>query len=134
MTWWSADLNDGKHVLVVGSNLAGRHGAGAAKVAVESWGAKYGIGIGRTGNAYMIPTKDERLNALPLDDIAELVDAFIEYARANPDLTFLLTPVGTGLAPYKHEEMAPLFRDAPGNVLFPSQWLPYRAPAAKPST
>ena len=48
-------------IFVFGSNLAGRHGAGAALYAARKYGAKYGVGVGRTGDAYALPTKDENL-------------------------------------------------------------------------
>ena len=36
-------------IFVFGSNLAGRHGAGAAKIALEKHGAIYGQGVGLQG-------------------------------------------------------------------------------------
>lgn len=113
-------------IFVFGSNLAGRHGKGAALEAREKWGAKYGVPVGRTGNAYAIPTKDGRGGAslsdpaqtLPLVAIRTFVERFLDYARANPDLTFMVTPIGTGLAGYSYEEIAPLFRRAPSNCKF----------------
>lgn len=87
-------------VFVFGSNLAGRHGKGAALEAVKHWGAEYGIGEGRTGNSYAIPTKDEDLNVRSLEEIRESYSKFVTYATDNPDIQFLLTPFGTGLAGY----------------------------------
>ncbi len=109
-------------VFVFGSNLAGRHGAGAALAARKKYGAAYGVGLGRTGNAYAIPTKDERLKVLPLDKIQNSVLGFLRYARAHPELSFLVTPIGTGLAGYKHSDIAPMFFDAPANCVLPIQW------------
>jgi hypothetical protein len=87
-------------IFVFGSNLAGRHGRGAALCAKNAHGAVYGVGVGRTGNAYAIPTKDERIRTLPLERIAPYVSAFLDYARANPDLEFEVTKIGCGLAGY----------------------------------
>lgn len=109
-------------IFVFGSNLAGRHGKGAALFASTHCGAQRGVGRGRTGMAYAIPTKDERLNILPRDMIKVAVDEFIEYARANPELTFYLTPVGTGLAGYSQWPMRTLFREAPANVEWAESW------------
>lgn len=85
-------------IFVFGSNLAGRHGAGAAKYAAKFYGAEYGVGYGRTGNSYAIPTKDEKLNTLDYDLIEDYIWEFINYAMNNPSETFLLTPIGCGLA------------------------------------
>ena len=109
-------------VFVFGSNLAGRHGKGAALFAVQQRGARYGQGVGRQGNSYAIPTKDAKLRTLPLEEIRVHVAFFLLYAREHPNLTFQVTPVGTGLAGYRHEDIAPLFAGAPGNCQMPREW------------
>ncbi len=109
-------------IFVFGSNLAGRHGRGAALFAREQRGATHGIGVGRTGDAYAIPTKDERLRVLPLDRIAPYVADFLAYARANPGLQFEVTRVGCGLAGYEEEEIRPMFEGAPPNCDLPEGW------------
>lgn len=113
------------NVFVFGSNLAGRHGKGAALFAKQHYGAEYGIGVGRTGNSYAIPTKNERLEVLSLVTIGEFIDKFIEYAYASPDDTFLLTPIGTGLAGYDKVEILKLIRKyspLPSNIVFTKEW------------
>lgn len=105
-------------VFVFGSNLAGRHGAGAAKFARLHRGAEYGVGEGRTGNAYAIPTKDEQLRTLTLPTIAAFVRHFIQYADDNPAILFQVTPIGCGLAGYKRSQIAPMFFGAPPNCIF----------------
>jgi hypothetical protein len=110
-------------IFVFGSNLAGRHGKGAAKHALEYYGAVYGQGIGHHGDSYAIPTKDYDLSVLPLDIIKEYVDEFHDYAWSNSGLKFLLTPVGCGLAGYKQEEILPLFGKLPKNVQLSNEWL-----------
>ena len=40
---------DKKEIFVFGSNLAGMHGGGAARIAHEKFGAEWGVGVGRTG-------------------------------------------------------------------------------------
>lgn len=109
-------------IFVFGSNLAGIHGAGAAKYARTHWGAKWGVGVGRTGNAYAIPTKDEHIQTLSLDRIEVHAKNFIQYARDNPDLVFLVTKFGCGLAGYSSEDIAPMMIQAPPNCLLPYFW------------
>lgn len=115
-------MNDGQHVFVFGSNLAGHHGRGAALEALKHWGAVRGQGHGRHGMSYAIPTKDEHLRPLGLATIEVHVDDFIRHARANPDMNFLVTRVGCGLAGYKDADIAPMFREAPSNCTLPLDW------------
>jgi len=115
-------------IFVFGSNLAGRHGAGSARYAREHWGAQHGIGRGRTGNAYAIPTQDANLDPLPLLRIRIHVDEFIAYATRHPHLHFQVTAIGTGLAGYSDGDVAPLFAGAPGNCTLPVQWRRYVNP------
>lgn len=117
-----AFLRNKKPVYVFGSNLAGRHGRGSAKLAVDNWGAKYGVGYGPTGYSYAIPTKDKNIQTLPIDIIKLYVDAFIDHAKENPGLGFLTVKIGCGLAGYKEEEIIPLFANCPENVLLPRGW------------
>lgn len=109
-------------IFVFGSNLAGRHGKGAALFARQHRGAIYGVGEGLQGRSYAIPTKDKRIQTLPLDDIRCYVAIFIGFATGYPDLTFRLTPIGCGLAGYSPEQIAPMFRDAPANVILPKEF------------
>lgn len=102
-------------IFVFGSNLAGRHGKGAALAARRQYGAEYGVGVGLTGDAYAIPTKSATLTTLPLAHIAGHVDDFLAYARAHPELTFNVTRVGCGLAGYTDAQIAPLFAGAPAS-------------------
>lgn len=105
-----------QRIFVFGSNLAGRHGAGSALAAKQYYGAVYGVGVGRMGNSYAIPTKDEKLAVLPIDTIANYVNEFIAYAYENPDLQFDVVDIGCGLAGYSPETIAPLFVGYPPNV------------------
>lgn len=109
-------------IFVFGSNLAGRHGKGAALHARKHCGAIYGVAFGPQGDSYAIPTKDEALNTLPISRIKEYVDIFIDFALAHRDLTFQLTAIGTGLAGYSHDDIRPLFEGAPDNVIMPHEW------------
>lgn len=113
---------DEESVFVFGSNLAGRHGAGAAKFAVQNCGACYGYGNGHFGKSYAIPTKDQHIFTLSLFSIEQYVFFFKQYAHTKPYLTFFVTAIGTGLAGYSHEEIAPMFKDAPDNCVLPVEW------------
>lgn len=117
-------------VFVFGSNLAGRHGKGAALFARQNRGAEYGVGVGRTGNSYAIPTKDERIRTLPLDRINTYVKDFLDYARGNPSDMFQLTPIGCGLAGYTYDQIGPMFSGAPSNVIIPAEFKPHALPSS----
>lgn len=109
-------------IFVFGSNLAGRHGKGAAKWARENRGAIYGMGEGMTGQSYALPTKDENLRVLSLQRIGEYVGQFLDFAEQHRDLEFEVTPVGCGLAGYSYEEIAPMFSKVTSNVHLPYQF------------
>lgn len=110
-------------IFVFGSNLAGRHGKGAALFARENHGAIYGQGEGLQGQSYAIPTKDEQLKTLPLGRIFWHVMRFKSFALSRPDLTFNVTRIGCGLAGYRDSDIAPLFEGAPSNCRLPEEWL-----------
>ena len=109
-------------VFVFGSNRGGRHGKGAAKQAVK-WGARMGQGEGLMGQTYGISTKDANLQVLTLREIQINVDRFIRCALTHPELIFLVTAIGTGLAKLKVSDIAPMFRGAPDNVRLPKSFL-----------
>lgn len=109
-------------IFVFGSNLAGRHGAGAALFALQNHGARYGQGVGRQGNSYAIPTKDFSIKTLPLIEIHFHVRDFLDYASKHPELEFQVTRIGCGLAGYSDEDIAPFFKNAPSNCSLPNGW------------
>lgn len=109
-------------IFVFGSNLAGIHGKGAALTAYMNFFAKYGVGIGRTGQCFAIPTKDRQLKTLPLDAIRDYVFHFLSYAVFHPRLEFLVTAIGCGLAGYKPEQIAPFFKNRSSNVILPPEF------------
>ena len=106
-------------VFVFGSNLAGAHGGGAALLAYRKFGAIWGQGVGLQGQSYDIPTMHGGVDA-----IKPYVDEFIEFAKTRPDLTFLVTRVGCGIAGFTNEEISPLFAKAHEveNIVLPSGW------------
>ena len=118
-------FNIGKRIFVYGSNTHGFHDKGTALIALKYYGAIYRKGLGHVGQSYAIPTKHGKdLSVMSLDDIREHVEAFKTYTLSNPQLSFYITPVGTGLAGYKHEEIAPMFKGCV-NCMFPEDWKPY---------
>lgn len=111
-------------IFVFGSNLAGRHGRGAALFARQHHGAIYGQGHGLQGSSYAIPTKGYHLETLSVSTIADYVVAFLEFALARPDLTFLVTPIGCGLAGYDPKDIAWMFdAPCPRNVKLPPEFV-----------
>ena len=103
-------------VFVFGSNAEGRHGGGAARTAFERFGAAWGEPRGLHGQSYAIVTTSG------LGVIMKEVAAFLEFARAQPELRFLVTPIGTGIAGHRVDEIAPLFEAAPENVVLPAEF------------
>lgn len=106
-------------IFVFGSNLEGAHGGGAALLAWRKWGAKWGQGVGLQGQTYGIPTMHGGPEA-----IRPYVDDFIRFAAGHPELHFLVTEIGCGIAGFTPEEIAPLFRAATGvrNISLPGRF------------
>ncbi len=94
-------------IFVFGSNLEGLHLGGAARTALEKFGAKMGQGVGLQGQSYAIPTMQGGV-----ETIKPYVDEFIDLAREWDQTTFYITRVGCGIAGFTDEEIAPLFADA----------------------
>ena len=109
------ELKEGE-IFVFGSNLQGRHIGGAARAAVEKFGAVEGQGSGLQGRSYAIPTMN-----LPLETIRQHVAEFILFADAHPEMTFLVTRIGCGIAGFRDEDIAPLFA---GAYSLPNVYLP----------
>ena len=99
-------------IFVFGSNTAGIHGAGAAKLAYDKFGAKMGIGYGLEGRSFAIPSKNDQIKTMSLNSIHNYVDVFISYAKDRPELTFLVTEIGCGLAGLTPQQVAPMFKRA----------------------
>lgn len=112
-------------VFVFGSNEAGIHGAGAAKLAHEKFGAKWGVGLGLEGKTYAIPTKDYNIKTLDLYRINLYVLYFKADVKRYKDLNFLVTEIGCGLAGYEPKDIAPFFKDAPENVFLPKKFIDF---------
>jgi len=106
-------MND---IFVFGSNLGGRHCAGAALYAKQNYGAIDGQGAGLQGQSYAIPTKDARMRTLPLSEIQSHVARFLSYAGMcylkNSKLQFHVTPIGCGHFDHTPKDVAPMFKIA----------------------
>ncbi len=115
-------------IFIFGSNLAGRHGAGAAKVAKDKFDAVYGIGKGLTGRCYAFPTKDKYIKTLPINLLKEEFIDLFTCCEDFPEYTFLLTKVGCGLAGHSVKDIVGCFKDLPipANLVMPAEfWIEY---------
>lgn len=106
-------------IFVFGSNLGGFHGAGAARLAVDEFGAEWGNGVGLQGQSYAIPTMGGSVVW-----IKPYIDEFIDFAAAHPELTFLVTRIGCGIAGYTDSSIAPLFASCvdSDNIVLPKSF------------
>ena len=107
-------------IFVFGSNLSGAHGGGAARAALNRFGAVWGQGVGLQGQSYAIPTMQGGV-----ETIKPYVDEFIEFAKVHPELKFLVTRIGCGIAGFKDEEIGPLFKGATDveNIILPKEFV-----------
>lgn len=118
-----------KEIFVFGSNLAGKHGKGAALDAKRYHGAKQNQAEGLQGDSYAIPTKDKLLGSLPLNIIQYYVNRFISFAKLHSnDITFVVTRIGCGLAGYTDRQIGPMFASVPDNCRLPEEWHEYKLP------
>ena len=106
-------------IFVFGSNLKGMHGGGAAYIAYRKFGAIMGQGVGLQGQSYGIPTMQGGV-----ETIRPYVDEFIQFAKEHPELTFLVTRIGCGIAGFTDDEISPLFEKAHDaeNIVLPPGW------------
>lgn len=126
-------------VFVFGSNPEGRHGLGAAKLAVSKYGAKYGVGRGHQGQTYALPTKNltkgytEKATgitygmtgprSLTKDQIRNNIEELYKYAESRPDLLFYIaymrdTKSLNGYTGYELKEMFTRNITIPKNIVF----------------
>lgn len=113
-------------VFVFGSNLSGHHGGGAARAALNKFGAVWGQGVGLQGQSYAIPTMQGGV-----ETIMPYVDQFIAFAKEHSELFFYVTRIGCGIAGFQDEEIAPLFKKAVSlnNVCLPKSFIQVIQPA-----
>ena len=103
---WIDSLKENE-IFVFGSNLAGMHGGGAARIACLHFGAVMGKGVGLQGQSYAIPTMQGGV-----ETIRPYVNDFLDFAKHHPEMQFLVTPIGCGIAGFEAEDIAPLFEEA----------------------
>ena len=103
---WIESLKENE-IFVFGSNLAGMHGGGAARIACLHFGAVMGKGVGLQGQSYAIPTMQGGV-----ETIRPYVNDFLDFAKHHPEMQFLVTPIGCGIAGFEAEDIAPLFEEA----------------------
>ena len=103
---WIDSLKENE-IFVFGSNLAGMHGGGAARIARLHFGAVMGKGVGLQGQSYAIPTMQGGV-----ETIRPYVEDFLDFAKHHPEMQFLVTPIGCGIAGFEAEDIAPLFEEA----------------------
>ena len=110
-------------ILVFGSNEAGIHGAGVARLAYDSYGARLNQGFGLMAQSFGIPTKDWEINQLSLSAIEHYVESFIRFVKIprNIKWKFYVTRIGCGLAGYTVPQIAPMFKEC---VHIRNVWLP----------
>lgn len=112
-------------IFVFGSNMAGTHAGGAAKIALQHFGAMHGVGRGWAGQSFAIPTMNEHLQQMPLSQIEHYIDDFKIYVLNHTQMQFFITAVGCGVAGYKVEEIAPMFKGIAHHVIFPESFRPF---------
>ncbi|QAX96049.1 hypothetical protein [Vibrio phage vB_VmeM-Yong XC32] len=151
MKWWNGTITKLKPnmVFVYGSNPEGRHGLGAAKLALR-YGAKYGVGRGLMGQTYALVTKNLKagfVEKLPdgreiryptegpcsvgLDQIRENIVELYECAREHPDKMFIVVQKadGHGLNGYSPLELwkgFTSFIEVPDNIYFHNSFKRYK--------
>lgn len=105
-------------IFVFGSNVNGYHGGGAAAYAIQKFGAIWGQGEGLQGQSYAIPTMEGMQN------MNEAIKRFISFATQHPELRFLVTQIGCGIAGYSASQIAPMFKKCIPleNVALPSDF------------
>lgn len=113
---------DDNEVFIFGSNLAGRHGKGAAKTALNKFGAIYGVGEGPQGQSYAFPTLDWNLNQLSTERLKTSSALLFAVTQCWYWKKFYLTDVGCGLGGYSPEYMKQFFTKLPSNVTKPEGW------------
>ncbi len=112
-------------MFVFGSNLAGQHNDGAARIAQLFFGAMTGVGRGWSGQSFAIPTLNEHLQQMPISQIAHYIEDFKIYTQNHLNTKYFITALGCGIAGYQISDIAPLFQGISCNVIFPESFRPY---------
>ena len=112
-------------IFVFGSNMNGNHAGGAARLAVEKFGAIMGKAEGIQGRSYAIPTLDKDMQKVTEEDLVVFLGNFGNYANEHPEKEFFLTAIGTGIAGFDSNYMAYMVLRAnlPDNVTLPKEFV-----------
>lgn len=101
-------------IFMFGSNSYGVHKGAAASMA-RQFGAIMGQPLGPQGRTYALPSEN-------LDNLGKYIADFLIYAKAHPELTFLVTEIGCGISKHTPLEIAPLFK---GAIALENVYLPF---------
>lgn len=118
----SPDPTDPDNIFVFGSNSTGEHFGGAARVAFEQFGAKWGHVSGLCGQSYAIATMALRGDDPSFSKLEPQIKTFLSLVKAMPNHLFFLTRIGCGIAGLKDEDVAPLFGPIQPNISYPEKW------------
>lgn len=118
---------EANEVFVYGSNQFARHGCGSAYAAQQNFGAIYGTcPIGLCGKSYGIITTSFNDIPISLSFIQKQIEILYEFALLRPDLTFLVTKIGTGIAGFSIDQIASVFETLryrqPANIVLPKEF------------
>lgn len=107
-------------VFVFGSKPDGNHKSGAAKIAVEKFGARQGLGEGFCGQSYAIPVHKYHTHKMD-----KAVKSFVGYAMTHSDKAFYVLPVGCGSAGIDIRVVSEMFSKAMDydNIYLPRQFV-----------
>lgn len=108
---------DDSEIFVFGSNGEGAHFGGAAATTVHKFGAKMGQAERLQGQSYAINTMGSE------DEMFKQIDRFLKFAKEHPELKFLVTEIGCGIAGYSPDQIAPHFKNHPDNVVLPEAFI-----------
>lgn len=88
--------------------------------AYRRFGAIWGQGVGLQGQSYGIPTMHGGVEV-----IKPYVDEFVDFAKAHPEYLFLVTKIGCGIAGFRVDEIAPLFKESleVENIVLPKDFV-----------
>lgn len=114
---------DDNEIFVFGSNLAGNHAGGAARLAHEHFGAEMGVGEGVTGQSYAFPTLTEDFQKVSSTQLHMARLKLYQTANTMPNHKFILTKVGCGIAGFDELKMQKMFSNAPSNIMKPEDWV-----------
>lgn len=110
-------------IFVFGSNLSGNHIGGAALFAKQNFSAIEGVGEGMNGQCYSFPTLDKNMQKVSVEALKESRNRLYSCAKENPDLQFLVTKLGCGIAGFSETEISNIFKgNRPSNLIFPINW------------